>query len=128
MSRGKRLNAGAEVGVDEAVAWLRKHATKATLAGMARYGIPQTNALGVKVGETKAYAKKIGQDHGLALDLWETGIYEARLLAGFVDDPKAVTSKQMDAWARDFDSWAIVDTICFHLFDRTPLAWKKIPV
>jgi 3-methyladenine DNA glycosylase AlkD len=43
-----------------------------------------------------------------------------------VDDPGAVTSAQMDRWCRDFDSWAICDTVCFHLFDRTPLAWTKV--
>jgi 3-methyladenine DNA glycosylase AlkD len=34
----------------------------------------------------------------------------------------------MNAWAADFDNWAICDTVCFHLFDRTPLAWEKAPM
>jgi 3-methyladenine DNA glycosylase AlkD len=32
----------------------------------------------------------------------------------------------MDRWCRDFDNWAICDTLCFHLFDRTPYAWAKV--
>jgi 3-methyladenine DNA glycosylase AlkD len=32
----------------------------------------------------------------------------------------------MDRWAREFDNWAICDTVCFHLFDRTPHGWKKV--
>jgi 3-methyladenine DNA glycosylase AlkD len=32
----------------------------------------------------------------------------------------------MDRWCRDFDNWAICDTACFHLFDRTPHAWAKV--
>jgi len=32
----------------------------------------------------------------------------------------------MERWARDFDNWAITDTLCFHLWDRTPHAWQKI--
>src|SRR5262249_19822413 len=28
--------------------------------------------------------------------------------------------------SRDFDNWAICDTVCFHLFDRTPHAWRKV--
>jgi 3-methyladenine DNA glycosylase AlkD len=48
------------------------------------------------------------------------------MLAAFVDEPARVTPAQMDRWARDFDNWAICDTHCFHLFDRTPHAWKKI--
>ena len=93
---------------------------------MARYGIPSTRAYGVTVGATKAYAKQVGKDHALAQALWSSGWYEARLLASFVDDASAVTSGQMDSWAADFDSWAICDTVCFHLFDRSPLAWTKV--
>ncbi|MEM8713883.1 MAG: DNA alkylation repair protein, partial [Planctomycetota bacterium] len=66
-------------------------------------------------------------DHDLALALWDTGRYEARMLASMIDDPAQVTAAQMNAWARDFDNWALVDTVCFHLFDRTKHAWKKIP-
>ncbi|HEU4523399.1 MAG TPA: DNA alkylation repair protein, partial [Gemmatimonadales bacterium] len=61
-----------------------------------------------------------------AIALWATGWYEARMLCSFVDQPERVTPAQMDRWARDFDNWGICDTICFHLFDRTPLAWKKL--
>jgi 3-methyladenine DNA glycosylase AlkD len=109
-----------------AVAWLRSHGTKATRDGMARYAIPSDKAFGVTVGALRAYAKKLGRDHELALALWSTGHYEARMLACFVDDPALVTLAQMDRWCRDFDNWAICDTACFHLFDRTPHAWKKV--
>lgn len=112
--------------LEQAVAWLQQHGSAKTVAGMARYGIPSHNAFGVTVGELKAYAKQVGKDHGLAQKLWASGRYEARMLAGFVDDAAAVTSKQMDAWASDFDSWAICDTVCFHLFDRCELAWTKV--
>ena len=42
-----------------------------------------------------------------------------------VDDPKQVTPRQMDAWAKSFENWADCDTARFHLFDRTPFAWTK---
>ena len=32
----------------------------------------------------------------------------------------------MDRWCADFDNWGICDTVCFKLFDRTPLAWAKV--
>jgi 3-methyladenine DNA glycosylase AlkD len=112
--------------LDGVLAWLERTGTKKGRDGMARYGIPSDHAFGVGVGATKAYAKRIGKDHALAQALWQSGWYEARLLAAFIDDPQAVTSKQMDAWVNDFDSWAICDTVCFHLFDRTPHAWAKV--
>ena len=64
--------------------------------------------------------------HPLALALWKTDIYEARMLAAVVEDPARITAAQMDRWARDFDNWAICDHCCFHLFDETPHAWAKI--
>ncbi|HEY4667606.1 MAG TPA: DNA alkylation repair protein, partial [Anaerolineales bacterium] len=59
--------------------------------------------------------------------LWKTGIAEARIVAAFVDDPAAVTSAQMDRWVKDFDSWDVCDQACLSLFDKSPLAWQKIP-
>lgn len=112
--------------VEEVVAALKKKATKATRDGMARYGIPSDNAFGVPVGVMRKLAKELGRDHELALGLWETGHYEARMMAAFLDDPAEVTSAQMDRWCREFDSWAICDTVCFALFDRTPHSWGKI--
>ncbi len=93
---------------------------------MARYAIPSTNALGVAMKDMKALGKLIGRDHALALLLWDTGIYEARMVAGFVADPAVLTVKQMETWCRDFDNWAYCDTICFNLFDRSAHAWAKV--
>jgi 3-methyladenine DNA glycosylase AlkD len=93
---------------------------------MARYGIPSDNASGVSVADIRLLAKKLGRNHALALGLWETGNYEARMLAPFIDEPARVTPAQMERWCRDFDSWAICDALCFHLFDKTPHAWQKI--
>jgi 3-methyladenine DNA glycosylase AlkD len=112
--------------VRDVVAHLRKVGSKSVRDGMARYAIPATNAVGISVGVLRAYAKKLGRDHALALALWKDGLYEARMLACFVDDPEEVTGAQMEAWCRDFDSWAICDTACFALFDRTPHAWAKV--
>ena len=112
--------------VAEVVATLERRGSKRNRDGMARYGIVAAHALGVSVGTLRAYAKTLGRDRQLALDLWATGIYEARMLAAFVDDPARVTVAQMNAWCRDFDNWAICDTVCFALFDRSPLAWNRL--
>jgi 3-methyladenine DNA glycosylase AlkD len=114
------------VSVDSVLSWLKKHSSAATREGMARYGIPSDNASGVTVADIRRLGKQIGRNHQLALALWQTGSYEARMLTPFVDDPASVTPSQMDRWCRDFDSWAICDALCFHLFDKTPHAWQKI--
>lgn len=112
--------------VKDVMAWLKKHSTKATLDGMARYAIPSDDALGVAMKDIKALGKQLGQNHELALALWQTGCYEARLLTSFVADPAALTAAQMDRWCQDFDNWAYCDTLSFNLFDRSPHAWAKV--
>ena len=93
---------------------------------MARYAIVAPKVFGVSVTALKDISKRTGRDHNLALALWSTGWYEARMLTAFVDEPSKVSPAQMDRWAKDFDNWAICDALCFHLFDKTPHAWKKI--
>ena len=112
--------------VPEILAWLKRRGTKRNRDGMARYGIVAPKAFGVSVGDLRTLGKRIGRDQALAEGLWKSGWYEARMLVGFVADPAKITPAQMDRWARDFDNWAICDHLCFHLFDRSPHAWRKI--
>jgi 3-methyladenine DNA glycosylase AlkD len=124
-----RARAAAATGgndLSRALAWLEKNGSQKVRDGMARYGIPSERAFGISVGTLKAYAHELGKNQTLALGLWSTGFYEARMLAAFVAEPAALDVRQMNAWAKDFDSWAICDTVCFHVFDRTPLAWGRL--
>jgi 3-methyladenine DNA glycosylase AlkD len=91
-----------------------------------RYGVHTDKAFGVPMAAIQRVAKRLGKNHDLAAALWDTGWYEARLLAAFVDEPEQVTPTQMDRWCRDFDNWGVCDTVCFHLFDRTPHAFRKV--
>jgi 3-methyladenine DNA glycosylase AlkD len=110
-----------------ALDWLEAEGDPAVRAGMGpRFGIHTDRAWGVPMARMKVLAKQLGTDHGLAAELWATGWYEARMVACMVDDPTAVTARQMDAWCAAFDNWAIVDTVSFTLFDRTPHAWSKV--
>ncbi len=104
---------------------LKSRANPKNVEGMARFGIDSKNALGVSVVDMRKMAKKIGTDHKLAGRLWASGIHEARILAGMVDDPSKVTELQMDLWAADFDSWDICDQCCSNLFDKTTYAYEK---
>ena len=104
---------------------LEAHANPRNVAGMARYGINPRGTLGVSIPALRALAKQTGPDHDLALKLWKTGIHEARILAGYIAEPAELTSRQMDAWARDFDSWDVCDQVCSNLFDKTRHARRK---
>lgn len=111
---------------EHALAWLREHASAQHRDGMARFAIPADRAFGVPMKDIQSLAKQLGRDHGLAAALWDTDVYEARMLAAHVEEPERVTAQQMDRWCRDFDNWAVCDTLCFVLFDRTPHAWRKV--
>lgn len=115
----------------EILAALRSMANPSNVAGMRRYGINPHGTLGVPIPELRKIAKECGVNHELALDLWESGIHEARILAAYIDEPRQVSPEQMERWVTDFDSWDVCDQVCSSLFDRTPntvqkaLEWSK---
>lgn len=111
-----------------ALAWLEAHGSARNREGMARYGIRAPKVFGVSMAAMRPLARRLGTNHELALALWASGWLEARLLAAFVDDPARVTSRQMEQWARDFDNWAVCDSVCLHLFSAAPPRWRKAAV
>lgn len=112
--------------VDEVLEMLRAKARPDQLEGMARYGMTPEGRLGVSVPDMRKIAKQVGRDHNLALALWETGISEARIVAAMVGEPSKLTEAQMEAWVEGINSWDVCDQVCQNLFEKTPLAWKKI--
>lgn len=110
---------------DEILDRLKSLGDPRNVEGMARYGIRATTAFGVRTPDLRALAEEFLKDHSLALQLWRTGVYDARILAVRIDDPVQVTVAQMERWAKDFDSWAVCDSACGYLFDKTPYAWDK---
>ena len=114
--------------LDAILAELKRNASKQYRADMsARYGIiTKAEVYGTPVAKLRIMAKSIGRDHALAEKLWRTGVHDARMLATMVGDPAQVMPAEMDRWAKDFDNWGIVDTACFHYWDRTPHAFRQI--
>ncbi|MGA2670540.1 MAG: DNA alkylation repair protein [Dehalococcoidia bacterium] len=112
--------------VNDVLDKLRSKAQPEQLKGMAKYGMTVEQRLGVSVPDMRKLAKEIGRDHKLALDLWRTGIAEARIVAGMVGDPAKLTEEQMEDWVKDINSWDVCDQVCMNLFEKNRLAWKKI--
>lgn len=111
----------------EVLKWLKRKGSRRVADGMSRYGIQtKLRIFGVSMGTMQSLAKKVGKDHALAAALWSSGWYEAHMMAALVGEPEKVTRREMNAWVADFDNWGICDTVCFFLFDRTPLAWNKV--
>ena len=110
---------------EDIIKTLKKHANPEAVEAMKRFGIKAEHALGVSIHELRRTAKSLGKNHGLALQLWESGIHDARLLASLVDEPARVTEKQIEAWVMNINSWDLCDLCCSNLFDKTPYACKK---
>jgi len=92
------------VALDQIIDEIRKRGNTKAVAGMAHFGIQTSKAFGVSIPQLRELARKIGKNHSMAEQLWRTGIHEARILAGMIDDPSKVTEDQMEEWAADFDS------------------------
>jgi 3-methyladenine DNA glycosylase AlkD len=95
--------------VDNIITWLKEIADPTRLEHMKKYGINTDHALGISIYDLRLIAREIPKNHNLALQLWKTGIHEARMLACFIDEPKKITSDQMNKWAESFNSWDICD-------------------
>ena len=109
----------------QVVAELKRIGSAEAKASMATFGINTATALGVPVPELRKIARRVGFSHELALELWDTGVHEARLLATMVEDPRWVTNRQMELWVRDLDSWDVCDSLCGNLLDKTKDAYMK---
>ena len=118
-------NARAEWSIGSIVGELRRLGTKRNVEGMARYGIRADKVFGVSKPKLDALARKIGKNHALGLELWSTGIQDAKILAGLISEPGKVTASQMELWVRDFDNWDSCDGTCCHLFVLARPAWPK---
>src|SRR6266516_5711109 len=110
---------------DQIIANLKQQANAQNVEGMARFGIRSAQVLGISMPTLRKMAKEIGRDHALALELWDSGIHEARILTSMIGEPSLVTPQLMDEWVNDFDSWDVCDQVCGNLFDKTPYAYQK---
>ena len=105
---------------------LKSRARPDQLEGMARFAIQTEGRLGLSIPDLRKLAREIPHDHQLALELWQSAIPDARVLASMLDVPEQATEAQLEAWVRDFDSWDVCDQVCDNLFQHTRFAWDKV--
>ncbi len=97
----------------------------ANVVGQARFGIAsKAERLGIAMPVLRKLARAHWRNHPLALELWASGIHDARVLATLVENPQQITRAQMEAWVRDADNWEVTDALAF-LFARTEFAEAK---
>lgn len=84
----------------ETMKLLEKAGSEQTRKTYRRHGAKDP-MFGVSFATLKTLVKKIGADHDLARQLWETGNHDARVLAVKVADPAKVTPAELDRWTRE---------------------------
>lgn len=102
---------GPSSSAEEIVVQLRAMGSEENRAGMARYGIKADKAFGVSQADLRKLSRLLKKNHHRAVQLWETGWREARVIAALTADPMMLSREQARAWAADLDSWDIVDTV-----------------
>jgi len=112
--------------VEEVLSKLKAKARPDQLDGMAQYGMVTEKRLGVSIPDLRKAAEELGKDHRLAIQLWKTGIPETRILAAMIDEPDKLSATQMDNWVKEINSWDVCDQVCMNLFEKSPLAWRKV--
>lgn len=112
--------------VDDVLSEMRTLGSPENIAGMMKFGITGEIMYGVTVQNLRLLARKLGTDHKLALDLWDSRVHEARILASMLDDPRTVTEDQIDRWVLDLDSWDLCDQLCGNLLVDVSFARERI--
>ena len=91
-----------------------------------KFGIVSKNSLGIYHKDLRVLAKEIGYNKDYAIRLFDSGIYEARLLCSKIIRPKEVTEVQMEKWVKTFENWEICDSFSMGLFAKGNFALAKI--
>lgn len=98
---------------------------KKILIKESKFGIIANHALGIYHKDLKELAKQIPKDDKIAIELFDSGIYEARLLCSKIFNPENLTEALMDKWTSTFENWEICDSFCMGLFAKSQYAVPK---
>lgn len=79
---------------------------------------------GVKIEELKKYQKAIKKDYQLALDLYETGIYDAMYLAGLIADENRMTKDDLRGWLKRATSDTVAEFAVSWVAADGPHGWE----
>ncbi len=106
---------------DNVLAWLEAQGDVRTKKIYLSHGAREP-LFGVKNADLKELKKKVGIDHALAAELYETGNSDAMYFAGLIEDISAMTEKQLESWV-GMAYWDMLAERCVAaLASKTPFA------
>ena len=98
------------------------------LSGQKRhiFGMEDLRVLDIPHERLVSLAEEIGTpNQPLAVALWQSDLYEAKILSCILTDPAALTEEMLDDWASRITSWILCDYYCSKAIWKTPFAMKK---
>ena len=112
--------------IDQIITELKEKASpEKILIKESKFGVTSNNALGIYHKDLKELAKRLPKDDELAIQLFESNIYEARLLCSKIFNPNNLTESLMEKWVSTFENWEICDSFCMGLFAKSEYAVSK---
>lgn len=88
------------------------------------FGIQEMKMLNIKHDQLQSLADEIGTCHELAVSLWSSNIYEAKMLACMIADPAAISEDRFMEIADSVTSWVLIDFCCETVLAKSPKATK----
>jgi 3-methyladenine DNA glycosylase AlkD len=102
---------------------LKKRGTAGNRRIYGRHGVREPMH-GVSFANLRDLKKRIKIDQELAVELWDSGNHDCRVLATMIADPKAIRALELERWVRDLDNYVLADAFS-GLVARTPLARSR---
>jgi 3-methyladenine DNA glycosylase AlkD len=76
----------------------------------ARHGVSEPS-VGLSAADLTRIVKRLGVQHELALQLWQSGVHDARVLATKLVDPARLSAQQIEAWLGEASNYVITDAL-----------------
>ena len=112
--------------VEEILEELKALGDSRAIAAWKKLGMDTSRFYGVGLTRIRDYAKKLRKNHALAIALWDSGIFDARMLATFVADPALASEELLDRWAAESTYWMLTDKLVSELVVKTPFAEARL--
>src|SRR5262245_22013476 len=107
----------------EIVAELKKLGKESYKKILLNHGVCEP-VLGVSIAELKKFQKRIKKDYQLALDLYDSGIYDAMYLAGLIADDAKMTKRDLQRWVENATSEALCTYTVAWVAAESPHGWE----
>jgi 3-methyladenine DNA glycosylase AlkD len=106
--------------LNETLAKLKTLRNETVFTHNKKYGAADNDQFGVKMGDIRTLAKGIKTDQKLALELWNTGNIEARLLATLIIKPKALSLTEIDSMVKSINFAQVADWFSSYIVKEHP--------